>query len=173
MEFRMRIITLASALLIALPVAASAQGSWEVSLGGGATIPLGTSADLYQTGFHGVAAFGYRPLDSKIVYKLHTSLHRLSQDAFPGSNANIFAAFARADYDLSPTSYVIGGVGIVRNENEALVSGVQFTNTNSDFALTTGFGIKFGNKFFAEGRLMYGLGSPKSTLIPITFGITF
>ena len=39
---------------------------------------------------------------------------------------------SRADYDLSPTMYAIGGVGVVRNENQIVVSGVRFTNTNSD-----------------------------------------
>ncbi len=82
----MRRVLFAAALMAALPALATAQsgarGSWEVSLGGGATIPLGTSADLYQTGFHGAVGIGYRPLDSKIVYKVHTSLHRLSQDGF-------------------------------------------------------------------------------------------
>lgn len=167
--------TLFAILLVAtIPTFAAAQsGSWEVSLGGGATIPLGTSADLYQTGYHGGAAFGYRPSDSKLVYLIIASLHRLDQDAFPGSHANIFAAFARADYDVSPALYVIGGLGIVRNENQLIVSGTQFTNTNNDFAMTVGIGTAFAGKFFIEGRLMYGFGDPKSTLIPITVGIKF
>ena len=173
----MRRVLFAAALMAALPALATAQsgarGSWEVSLGGGATIPLGTSADLYQTGFHGAVGIGYRPLDSKIVYKVHTSLHRLSQDGFTDANANIFAAFARADYDVSPSMFVIGGVGVVRNENQIVVSGTQFTNTNSDPAITAGLGMKFGRSLFVEGRLMYGFGDVKSTLIPITVGFTF
>ena len=167
--------TLFAALLVAtIPTFAAAQGgSWHVSLGGGATIPLGTSADLYQTGYHGMVAFSYRPSDSKLAYGLITSLHRLNQDAFPGEHANIFAAFARADYDVSPMLYAIGGLGIVRNENQLIISGTQITNTNNDFAMTAGMGIRFGGKFFAEGRVMYGFGSPKSTLIPLTVGFTF
>lgn len=173
----MRRVLFAAALIAIVPTVASAQsgasGSWEVSLGGGATIPLATSADLYQTGFHGTVAIGYRPLNSKVVYKAHTSLHRLSQDGFPGENANIFAAFLRADYDVSPTMYAIGGVGMVRNENQLIVGGTQLTNTNSDPAFTAGLGMKFGKSLFVEGRLMYGFGDVKSTLIPITVGFTF
>ncbi len=170
----MRRIVLAAFILAAVPALASAQsGSWDVELGGGATIPLGTSADLYQTGFHGAVALGYRPMDSKLVYKVHASMHRLNQDAFADSHANIFAAFARIDYDLSPMAYVIGGVGVVRNENQTLVSGVRFTNTNSDPAMTAGLGVRFGKNLFAEGRLMYGFGDPKSTLVPITLGVRF
>lgn len=170
----MRNVFFAAVLVAAVPTIASAQGgSFETTLGGGATIPLGTSADLYETGFHGAASVGYRPLDSKMVFKLHASLHRLNQDAFTDAHANIFAAFARADYDISPMAYVIGGVGIVRNENQAVISGVRFTNTNSDPAMTAGLGIRFGKNLFAEGRLMYGFGDPKSTLIPVTLGLRF
>ena len=170
----MRTVLFAALLAATVPTLASAQGgSFETTLGGGVTIPLGTSADLYQTGFHGAAAIGYRPLNSKVAYGLHASLHRLNQDAFTDAHANIFAAFARADYDVSPTMYVVGGVGIVRNENQALISGVRFTNTNSDPAMTAGLGFRFGKNLFAEGRLMYGFGDPKSTLIPITVGLRF
>lgn len=173
----MRRVLFAAALIAIVPAVANAQsgarGSWEVNLGGGATIPLGTSADLYQTGFHGAVAIGYRPLNSKVVYKIHTALHRLNQDAFPGEHANIFAAFARADYDVSPTMYAIGGVGVVRNENQLIVGNTQLTNTNSDPAFTAGLGMKFGKSLFLEGRLMYGFGDVKSTLIPITVGFTF
>lgn len=173
----MRRVLFAAAVIAILPAVASAQsgasGSWEVNLGGGATIPLGTSADLYQTGFHGAVGIGYRPLNSKVVYKVHTALHRLSQDGFPGENANIFAAFARADYDVSPTLYAIGGIGLVRNENQLRVGNTQITNTNSDPAFTAGLGMKFGKSLFVEGRLMYGFGDVKSTLIPITVGFTF
>ncbi len=170
----MRSTLFAALLAIAVPTLASAQGgSFETTLGGGATIPLGTSADLYQTGFHGAVSVGYRQLNSKLVYKLHASLHRLNQDAFTNAHANIFAAFARADYDISPMAYALGGVGIVRNENQTLVSGVRFTNTNSDPAMTAGLGVRFGENFFAEGRVMYGFGTPKSTLIPITVGLRF
>lgn len=170
----MRSTLFAALLLATVPTFAAAQGgSWHVSLGGGATIPLGTSADLYQAGYHGGVAFGYRPSGSKLVYGLIATLHRLDQDAFPGEHANIFAAFARADYDVSPKLYVIGGLGLVRNENQLIISGKQITNTNSDVAMTAGLGVRFGGKFFAEGRLMYGFGSPKSTLIPLTVGISF
>lgn len=170
----MRSVLVAALLVTVVPTLASAQGgSYETTLGGGVTIPLGTSADFYETGFHGAASVGYRPLDSKMVFKLHASLHRLNQDAFTDAHANIFAAFARADYDISPMAYVIGGVGIVRNENQAVISGVRFTNTNSDPAMTAGLGIRFGKNLFAEGRLMYGFGDPKSTLIPVTVGLSF
>jgi DNA-directed RNA polymerase specialized sigma24 family protein len=60
-----------------------------------------------------------------------------------------------------------------RNENQIVVSGVRFTNTNSDPAMTAGLGLRFGKNLFAEGRLMYGFGDPKSTLIPITVGLRF
>lgn len=170
----MRNVLLAALLAAAVPTIASAQGgSFETTLGGGVTIPLGNSADLYQTGFHGAASVGYRALDSKMVFKLHASLHRLNQDAFTDAHANIFAAFARMDYDVSPMAYVISGVGIVRNENQAVVSGVRFTNTNSDPAITGGLGVRFGKNLFAEGRVMYGFGDVKSTLVPITLGLRF
>ncbi|MBK7593695.1 MAG: outer membrane beta-barrel protein [Gemmatimonadetes bacterium] len=170
----MRTVLFAALLAATVPTLASAQGgSFETTLGGGVTIPMGNTADLYETGFHGAASIGYRALDSKVAFKLHASLHRLNQDAFTDAHANVFAAFVRADLDVSPMAYVIGGVGIVRNENQAVVSGVRFTNTNSDPAMTAGMGIRFGKNLFAEGRLMYGFGDPKSTLIPITVGLRF
>jgi hypothetical protein len=50
----MRSVLFAALLAVAVPTLASAQGgSFETSLGGGVTIPMGNTADLYDTGFHG------------------------------------------------------------------------------------------------------------------------
>ena len=37
---------------------ASMNGSWIVSLGGGATLPVGDASDIFKTGWHGHATFG-------------------------------------------------------------------------------------------------------------------
>ena len=170
----MRNIFLAAILAAATPALASAQGgTFETKVGGGVTIPLGNAADAYKTGFHGTAGIGYRPVNSKVVFGLQAAYHRLGQDAFTDGHANIFTADARADYDLSPSTYLIGGVGLVRNENQTVVSGVRFTNTNSDPALTGGLGLRFGKNLFAEGRLMYIFSDVKATMVPITLGVRF
>ena len=103
--------TLFAALLVAtIPTFAAAQGgSWEVSLGGGATIPLGTSADLYQTGYHGGAAFGYRPTGSKLVYKLNANLTLPSQ---PVAGAMVASRTLNPPLLTGTNEQVIDGQGI-------------------------------------------------------------
>lgn len=171
----MRSVLLAALFAAALPTIAPAQGgSFETTLGGGITLPMGSSADAYKAGFHGAVGIGYRVTGSKAVFKLHAGFDRLEQDALADAHANIFSAIARIDYDVSPSAYLIGGVGLVRNENQTVVSGVRFTNTNSDPALTGGIGLRFGRNLFAEGRLMYAFSDPKKTaLVPLTLGIRF
>jgi hypothetical protein len=174
MEFRMRRILLAAALVTVTPALASAQGgSWVTSVGGGVTLPIGDAGDAYDTGFHGLAGIAYRPAASKLSYGVDASFHRFNQKAFTDGNANVFIAMARMNYDISPSAYLIGGLGLVRNENKATVNNVEFTNTNSDAAFTAGAGFNFGKSLFVEGRLINVFSDPSMRLIPITLGVRF
>jgi opacity protein-like surface antigen len=120
-----------------------------------------------------LAGIGYRPAGSKLSYGIDAAYHRFNQKAFTDGNANVFIAMARLDYDLSPNAYLIGGLGLVRNENKANVNGTEFTNTNSDAAFTAGAGFNFGKSLFVEGRLINVFSDPSARFIPITLGVRF
>lgn len=182
-------------LLVAVTVAAplsaqdpsdgmgSMSGSWVVSLGGGVTIPVGDASDIFDTGFHGNATFGYKPANSKLTYLLDAGYHRAENKFLPGldstdtvvgtGNSNIFTAFARVNLDLSRNLYFLGGVGILRREFPVEGANAIFTNTDAGVAATAGVGFVLGRLFFVEGRVINKFGDENLMIIPITAGVRF
>lgn len=162
---------------------ASMTGSWVVSLGGGATIPVGDASDIFDTGFHGNATIGYKPANSSLAFMLDAGYHRAENKFLPGldstdtvvgtGNSNIFTAFARVNLDLSPNLYFLGGVGILRREFPVEGSNAIFTNTDAGIAATAGVGFVLGRVFFVEGRVINMFGDTNLMIIPITAGVRF
>lgn len=162
---------------------ASMNGSWIVSLGGGATLPVGDASDIFKTGWHGNATFGYRPAGSKLSYVLDAGYHRAENKFLPGvdesdtvegaGNSNIFTAFARINYDLAPSFYFLGGVGVLRREFPVEGSNAIFTNTDAGVAGTIGLGLVVGRTIFLEGRLINKFSDPSLMIVPITVGVRF
>lgn len=171
----MRKVLLTAAALALFGSSASAQstGSWVGSLGGGITFPMGDFGDGWDMGFHGNANLGYKKADSKMTWLVDAGFHRLGAKDFD-SDANIFTALGRMDYDASTNMYVTVGAGVMRNEYKTSISGTEFTNTNSNFALAGGVGYKFGKSLALEGRFINGFAEEGSTLlIPITLKVRF
>jgi hypothetical protein len=184
----MRVLTKGlAALTVGMLVAAPtlrAQGA-EFSIGGGATVPLGTFSDAAKTGFHGLVAVSFAPSSFPLGIQIDGMYQRLKQDeAFAGDRsiqflqgtANVIYKFKTSE-DSQFRPYLIGGVGIY---NAKLVGGDDVAgpgegNTETDFGLNAGagFDIKAGGiGLFLEGRFHDVLNEGEdSRFIPITLGI--
>jgi hypothetical protein len=162
---------------------ASMNGSWIASLGGGVTLPVGDASDIFKTGWHGNATIGYRPAGSKLSYVLDAGYHRAENKFLPGvdetdevegaGNSNIFTAFARINYELSPMLYFLGGVGVLRREFPVEGSNAIFTNTDAGVAATVGLGVVIGKLLFVEGRVINKFSDPSLMIVPVTIGVRF
>ncbi len=177
-----------AALAVTAPLAAQdadykMNGSWIVSLGGGATLPVGDASDIFETGWHGNATIGYRPAGSRLSYMLDAGFHSAenkflvgldSTDTASGfGRSEILTVFARVNYDLSANLYLLGGVGVLRREFPVEGSNLIFTNTDAGVAATGGLGLVLGKLLFIEGRVMHKFSDPSLTIVPITIGVRF
>lgn len=164
---------------VTTPLTAQSSGSWELGLGGGATLPMGNAGDAYKTGYHGAALVGYRPASSKLWVGLDAQYHHFTQKAWlinvGDKNANSFAAFGRLNYDAASSVYLLGGLGLFRTKNIVVVSGsAPFKETDSNMAAEAGVGLRVGKSLFVEGKLINVFVSNKNqTFIPITLGVRF
>ena len=175
---------------LAFPVAAKAQirSSSNVvqptegvrwGIGAGLTLPLGNYSTADNLGFHGLG-FVQMPLhDSPLHLRFDAMLSSTSHKSGNSGSTRLLGADADVVYHLGarhqPTRpYLLGGVGLY-NVHVSL-NGVSGSNTN--FAVNLGGGILFGlgrsTHAFLEARWLDIMTSGGSTtLIPITFGLTF
>lgn len=179
------VAALALGILVGAP-AAHAQGA-EFSLGGGATIPLGTYGDAVKTGFHGLVGISFAPSSFPLGIQIDGMYERLKQEAVVGNRSSqILQGTANLIYKFKTSEesrfrpYLIAGVGIY---NFKLVSGDQVAgpgvgntgNTGTDFGLNGGAGFDFkagGAGLFIEGRFHdVFTNGPNAKFIPITLGI--
>ncbi len=179
------VAVLALGMVLGTP-ALHAQGA-EFSLGGGATIPLGTFGDVAKTGYHGLVGISFAPSSFPLGIQIDGMYDRLKQEASVGTRTNqILQGTANLIYKFKTSEdskfrpYLIGGVGIY---NFKLVSGSNVAgpgvgntgNTGTDFGLNGGAGFDFkagGAGLFLEGRFhdVFSSGA-NAKFIPITLGI--
>lgn len=164
---------LVALVAVTAPVSAQSTGSWQLGLGGGVTLPVGSASDAYKMGYHGTALVGYRPAASKIWVGLDAQYHHFTEKTV-GASANSFAAFGRLNYDAAANIYLLGGVGLWRTESKYTVSGASFKATNSNMAIEAGAGVTIGKNLFLEGKFINVFASNNhQSFVPITFGIHF
>mgnify|MGYP001545419164 CR=1 FL=1 len=150
-------------------------GTWAVSLGAGATVPVGNTADHLKTGIHGAAAIGYQLPDSHLMFGVEGMYLRASNKTIPGDHSNIVVATAHAHIGLGGP-YIVLGAGLLRDEYKQPLGSVVITNTHATFSLEGRLGIEFAKVLFLEGRVIHSFRTDdhvKYTLIPITLGIKF
>ncbi|MGH7517138.1 MAG: outer membrane beta-barrel protein [Gemmatimonadales bacterium] len=171
---------------------ASAQMPVSFGVGGGATIPLGSTSDFpggegLSTGWHGMALVRFKPPASPVGFQIDGMYHRLGfSDELASSigdgkrqlingTANLVFSFpVSAETRFRP--YLIGGVGLYNSKNK-LDSGVDSeSETDFGFNAGAGFDVGFGGgTFFVEGRFhnVFVSDIDDTKFIPITAGIRF
>ena len=156
---------------------AEAQGLWDLSVAGGASLPTGRFADAANTGWHATASIGLSTLMQPIGLRLDAAHTRFTAKA-TGPDQAVTSATLNATYRLpmtnSPLSpYVIGGAGAYRFE----CSGEVSCGSTTHFGWNAGLGTKFAAfrmKGFLESRFHAVIASSGTVrFVPLTLGLTF
>ena len=175
-----------AALLTAAPLAA--QTRLHVGLGGGATLPLGSTSDALKTGWHGMLSFLVLPAGSPVGIQIDGMYHRIPGDpdvlgtdeldtqVINGTANAVFKFPVAEESRFGP--YLIGGVGYYNFKavGDAVPSGVD--DSSSDFGINVGagFDIALGSRagLFVEGRFHNVFTEVEDTkILPISAGVKF
>ncbi len=174
--------SLAAVGVLALVTAASAHAQSPASfgLGGGITIPAGSTSDGLKTGWHGLALVDFKPQTSPVGFRIDAMYSDLKfkggggKDQMIDGTGNILYSFpVSAETKIRP--YVLGGGGIYNIKAKDDLLGTSVSTTK--FGINAGAGFDFpvsGATIFAEARFhnVFVTGSDFK-FIPITVGVKF
>lgn len=166
-----RPIALALLLAIVTPATgASAQRPVTLTVGGGASLPVGAFADGVGTGWHALAGLGVSSLMQPIGIRLDVAHDRFPGDAdvdqaITSGTLNLSYRMPMTNSPLSP--YVIAGAGAYH----ARCSGVPDCGSQTRAGWNAGLGTRFAAfrlKGFAEARFHAAGGA---RFVPLTLGL--
>jgi hypothetical protein len=158
---------------------ASAQMPVKFGLGGGVTIPSGSTSDGLKTGWHGMGLIQFRPATSPVGFQIDGAYQQLKFDGGGGKDQIIDGtANVVYEFQVSPETkfrpYLIGGGGVynIKNKPDNFAS-----SSDTKFGINAGAGFNVqasGVGVFVEGRF-HNVFVPGSDFhfIPITAGIRF
>jgi hypothetical protein len=172
-------------LVLAAPLAA--QTRLHVGLGGGSTLPLGSTSDALTNGPHGILSLLILPAGAPVGIQVDGMYHRISGDEdvlgtddidtqIINGTANVVFKFPVSEESrFGP--YLIGGVGYynIKAVGDAVPDNVE---SESDWGLNAGagFDIALGSRIglFVEGRFHNIFTEVEDTkILPISAGVKF
>jgi hypothetical protein len=166
--------TVIGAVAIALIAAPAVGAQSRVSVGIGAGIPIGTTADRVNPGYSSLLSYAVRArwLNRNHI-RLEVGVTSFPERSVPDERRQIISSLANlvivGTERPGPLGYVIIGAGSYQ-ESGALVA------RHNDPGVNIGAGIQFSMGFFGtfvEARLHYINDSSKTKYFPMTFGLTF
>jgi hypothetical protein len=164
---------------------ASAQMPVSFGLGGGVSIPVGSTSDALKTGWHGMALVRFKPAASPIGFQIDGMYHRLSVEdggldldlstqVLNGTANAVFAFPVSEETRFRP--YLLGGVGIYNFDLKG-DDAPSTTESSTDFGINAGAGFDIGfggGTLFVEGRFHNVFTEGTDTkFIPVTVGLRF
>jgi len=173
-------IGLAATAVILTGAQLSAQSPKPVTIGlaGGAAIPLGDLADLYNTGYNGTVSLGLSSLGTPLGIRFEGMYNKfLGRDdvSLNQPDARVVGGTANLVYGLPGQGirpYLIGGAGYY-----GLKPDVPNIESENKLGLNGGIGAMFplsGFNTYIEARLHHVFTDVSSTqFVPVTFGILF
>ena len=171
-------LVIAGVSLSGVQLSAQAPKPFTIGLAGGAAIPLGDLADVYNTGYNGTASVGLSSLGTPLGIRFEGMYNKLfGRDDFSVNqpDARIVAGTANLIYALPGVGirpYLIGGAGYY-----GLKPDVPNIESENKLGLNGGIGAMFplsGFNTFIEARLHHVFTDVSSTqFVPVTFGILF
>jgi hypothetical protein len=146
----------------------------QVSIAGGAALPVASFGEVNKAGWHGQLSFGISSLMQPIGLRLDVAHYRFEADSDAGPTTAVTPATLNLSYRLpmtnSPLSpYLIAGAGLYRVE---CVEGVD-CGTDNRFGWSAGLGTRLAAlrmKWFLESRF-HAAGNVR--FVPIALGLTF
>jgi hypothetical protein len=157
----------------------SAQMPVQFGLGGGATIPSGSTNNGLKTGWHGMGLIQFKPASSPVGFQIDGAYQQLGFDGGGGKRqiidgtGNVVYEFQAAP-EMKFRPYLIGGGGVY-NVKDKLDAGGSASFTKFGLNAGAGFNIQAsGVGLFVEGRF-HNVFVPGSDFhfIPITAGVRF
>jgi len=158
-----------------------------LGVGGGASIPLGSTSDALKTGWDGTVVFQYKPATSPVGFQIDGMYQQLKasdsakvidaladkSEIWSGTGNVVFWFSTSAETKVRP--YLIGGGGIY-NVKAKDTDGTSASETKFGINVGAGFDFDLQPKFglFLEGRFhdVFVEGSDVK-FIPITAGLRF
>ena len=161
----------------------AAQTPVSFGVGGGITIPTGSTSDAFGTGWHGMALIRFKPAASPIGFQIDGMYQRLkTDDPIPEGHLQLINGTANAVFSFPVSEetrfrpYIIGGVGYYNSKVKFDVGPDGEGDSNIGVNAGAGFDVSFGSgTFFVEGRFHNVFVSDVDDVkfIPITAGIRF
>jgi outer membrane protein with beta-barrel domain len=157
----------------------AAQTPVHFGLGGGVSIPSGTTSDGLKTGWHGMALVQILPAASPVGFQIDGAYQQLNFDGGGGKD-QVIDGTANVVYEFKTSSetrfrpYLIGGGGVY---NIKAKPDVGPSPSSTKFGINAGAGFNFGaanTSLFVESRFhnVFVTGSDFH-FIPITVGVRF
>jgi hypothetical protein len=184
MRLLSRAALIVAATVVAVP-AAHAQIATSFSIAAGATMPIGTTGDVYDMGYNAILGLGIKPPLAPLGVRIEgmfTQMMAKEDPLFPGVEVGSRTLAGIANVTLSgagmavPMGYLIGGLGLY-NSGCAGSSCGSGTSSETDMGVNFGVGLNIpltGFGTFVEARLHIIMSDPENTkIIPITFGMRF
>ena len=156
-------------------VAPSLQAQTSLIFAAGATMPLGSTGDAVDAGYHATIGVGVKPPLAPLGARVEGMFNENAFKAASDAKMRILAVTANGTWTAAPQVYLIGGLGMY-NSKCAGTCGL-LTESNTDFGFNIGGGLNIpltGLGVFVEARLhMIQTEGETTKLLPITVGIKF
>jgi opacity protein-like surface antigen len=168
-------------------LATPAHAQLAFGLGGGATFPVGSLDNAYNTGYNALATLAVRVPAFPLGFRLDGMFDQLPVKASTGftGNTQIYSLTGNAvlmlpgAHIVSP--YLIGGVGYYNDHYKIDVSGSSVgaggSTSDNNFGVNGGAGLKFGvSTFSVFGEIRYHYvfnGDAHYQIVPLTVGVMY
>jgi opacity protein-like surface antigen len=170
---------------------AHAQNLMTIGVGGGITIPTGTTSDALKTGWNAEGVFQYKPATSPVGLQIDGMYQQLKANAtgtaagldkekiWSGTGNIVFWFPTSKETKIRP--YVLGGGGVYNLKDVPTAAAVAAGATSASvtkFGINAGAGFDFDIQsnvaFFVEGRFHnVFISGGNAHFIPITAGFRF
>src|SRR6266498_1982651 len=136
---------------------ASAQMPVQFGLGGGVTIPSGSTSDALKTGWHGMGLIQFKPAGSPVGFQVDGAFQQLKfelgggkEQVIDGTGNIVYEFQVSPDTKFRP--YLIGGGGVY-NLKDKFDDGASASVTKFGINAGAGFNVQAsGVGVFVEGR---------------------
>jgi hypothetical protein len=163
---------LAAALVFIAP---SLQAQTSLIFAAGATMPLGSTGDAVESGYHATIGLGIKPPLAPLGARIEGMFNQMDSKSALDISSRILALTANGTWTAAPQAYVIGGLGLYNMGCSGSACGGADAENKVGFNIGGGLNIPLtGLGVFVEARLHFINTDVESTkILPITVGIKF
>lgn len=174
-------LPLAIMLCAGLPTPRSLAAQAVVTAAAGPSIPVGGTADTYQTGYNVAIKAGMKPPFSALGMNIEGMFNQFKSSGSDSVVSRTLAVIANATISANPGTrfsigYLIVGFGLYNTKSNVDRPGLT-SGWNSDLGFSAGMGVSLpvkGIESFLEARFhLINSDAENVKFVPIAFGIRF